>query len=93
MTHDFSATGAASAGEILAFTTRNGGHPPEFWTERCMEKLISISPKAPEPLRQQCLAYREDMKAVVLHYMRQAVQSDRATHEHQLREKILDTKG
>ena len=89
----FDVSGPGTAGEIQAFVSQNGGHPPEFWTERCMEKLISISPNAPEPLRQQCLAFREQMAAVVLHYMRQAIQSDRSTHEHQLRDKILDTKG
>jgi len=65
-------------GSVTVVTTTGGGHPVEFWAERIVEKLMSISETAPEPIRAQALAYRERMYAVVLNGIKQAIASDRA---------------
>jgi hypothetical protein len=60
-------------------TTTNGGHPPEFWADRCVDRLIHVSDDAPPAIREQAVAYREQLRAVVLLHMQRAIQSDRTT--------------
>jgi len=70
---------ASSVGSPFVVTSSNGGHSPEQVAELCVNRLISISDKAPPELAQQARAYREQMLAVVLHYVRVAVEEDRKT--------------
>lgn len=60
-------------------TTSNRGHPPEFWSNRCVERLIQISDNAPPAIREQAKAFRDQMEHVILFHMRRAIQSDRTT--------------
>ena len=65
-------------GKVSVTTTSNGGHPPEFFAERIVARLIAVAETAPEPIRMQALAYREQMLAIVLEGVRRAIASDRA---------------
>ncbi len=64
-------------GTVSVVTSSNGGHPPEFFAERIVDQLIYVAKNAPEPIRAQALAYREDMLAVVLDGIKRAIASDR----------------
>jgi hypothetical protein len=64
-------------GAVTVATSQNGGMPVEYWAERVMQKLIFIGNQAPEPLRAQVLAYREQMAKVVLEGIKKAVENDR----------------
>ena len=68
-----------TAGLVTAVTTSGRGLPPEHWAERFMARLISIGNEAPEPLRQQVLAFRDQAHAACLHYMRNVEASTRTT--------------
>lgn len=61
----------------VGVVTSVGGHPPEFFAQRIVARLIAISEEAPEPIRQQAVAFRDQMLAIVLAGVRQAVESDR----------------
>ena len=75
-----------SLGSVLVKTEDNRGHSPEFWAERCVDKLVYISDKEmPEHIRQQAHAFRKEMYAVVLHHMKRAIESEEVT----LRAKIM----
>jgi hypothetical protein len=65
-------------GIVNVASTVNGGHPPEFFAERIVARLINIAEMAPEPIRAQALAYREVMLSTVLSGIKQAIESDRA---------------
>jgi len=73
----------ASAGTIPFFvnvmTSSNGGHSPEQVAELCVDRLIRVSDTAPPELAMQARAFREQMLAVVLHYVKMAAAEDRAT--------------
>ena len=60
-------------------TTNNRGFTPEEIASRCTDKLISVADTASPVIRDQARAYKEHMEAVVAHYMREAIQSDRTT--------------
>lgn len=70
---------SGEVGSVFVQTTQNRGSTPEEVAERCLDKIISVSSEAPEPIRQQAESYRDSLRAVIIFYMKQAVQSDRTT--------------
>lgn len=73
-----------SLGDVIVQTTANRGWTPEEIAERAVNKLIFVSETAPEPVRLQAQAYREEIRKVVLHYLIEAVRSDRTTISNRL---------
>lgn len=71
-------------GDVIVQTTTNRGWTPEEIAERAVNKLIFVSETAPEPVRIQAQAYREEIRKVVLHYLIEAVRSDRTTLSNRL---------
>jgi hypothetical protein len=82
----FVEAGRTGAFKVDVETTSNGGHPPEFWAKRCIERLLSVSESAPPVLREQAQAFKDQMEHVVLLHMKRAIQSDRSTVGHLLTE-------
>ena len=68
-----------SPGIVEVQTTQHRGFPPEEGADRCLTKLLSVSDTAPPAIRDQAIAYKEHMRAVLVFYMKEAVQSDRTT--------------
>ena len=67
-------------GSVNVVATENKGLSPEYWTERILERLISISDSAdPLMVKAQADAFRNSIAQVILIYMRQAIASDRST--------------
>lgn len=71
--------GLGKSGIVDVKTTENRGFTPEEVAARCTEKLISVSENADPVIRDQALAYKKHMEAVVSYYMREAIKSDRTT--------------
>jgi hypothetical protein len=67
-----------SIGTVRVVTTDNGPLPPEHFAERIVDKLIYIGDQAPQPIRDQALAFKGTMLAIVLAGIRAAIDSDRA---------------
>lgn len=72
-------TGFAAPGAVNIMTSSNGGHSPEQIAELCVDRLIRVADTAPPELAMQARAFKEQMLAVVLHYVRMAAVEDRAT--------------
>ena len=68
-----------SIGSVGVKTTNNRGFTPEEVAELCVDRLMIGSNDAPPAIRDQALAHKERMKAVIAVYMKQAIQSDRTT--------------
>jgi hypothetical protein len=69
--------GSASPGSVSVMTSSNGGHSPEQVAELCVDRLISVSESAPPEIAIQARAFREQMLAVVLNYVKMAAREDR----------------
>jgi hypothetical protein len=69
----------ASIGAVGVVTTDNQGHPPEFYAERIVSRLINVSELAPPEIREQALAYQASMRQVVLDGVRRAILSNHTT--------------
>jgi len=66
-------------GQVDVVTTSNTGLTPEYWTERILDRIVSISDTAEPMLKAQAEAFKEQIQQVILIYMRQAIASDRST--------------
>jgi len=65
--------------KVDVVTTDNGGHPPEFWANQAVQKIMHVADSAPQPIRDQAKAFRDTMEYVILHAVKQAIESDRTT--------------
>ena len=65
--------------KVEVVTTQNRGHTPEEVAELCINKIVGISTTADPIIRQQAEAFKTQIKQVIIHYMKQAIQSDRTT--------------
>lgn len=72
------------APQVTVKITNNGGHPPEFWAQRAREHIVAVADSAHPALREQAIAFQNRIEAVILHFMREAIKSDRGTLAHQL---------
>lgn len=48
------------------------------WTDMAVRQLIFVADDAPEPIKAQALAYRDQMHRVVCHIMDQAIEERRS---------------
>ena len=79
-----SVASGAGLGAYEVFTTTGRGHPVEFWVDDAMRQIVSVSSTAPPPVREQALAYAEQIRAVLVNGMANAIRSDRTTLVHHL---------
>ena len=71
--------GMSNGFKVDVVTTQNRGQTPEEVAERCINKIVGISATADPVIRQQAEAYKTQIEQVIVHYMKQAIQSDRTT--------------
>ena len=65
--------------KVEVHTTKNRGFTPEEIALRCADRIISISDQANPVLQQQAHAFKNNIGAVIAHYIKEAIQSDRTT--------------
>ena len=75
-----------SVGDVEVITTDNRGLSVEEAAQMAVNKILYVSKEAPEPLREQAIAFKDTVHEVIVHYMRHAVDQDRATTAAKLRE-------
>lgn len=66
-------------GSVKVITTDNRGQTPEEVAQRCLNRLIYVADDAPDAIRQQANAYRDFMYQTLVHFMKEAIRSDRTT--------------
>lgn len=60
-------------------TSNFGGHPPEFWADQMVKKIVSVSEDQAPHIREQANAYRELIREVALIYINNAIKSYKTT--------------
>ena len=73
------ALGTSNDFKVEVVTTQNRGQTPEEVAQRCINKIVGISATADPVIRQQAQAYKTQIEQVIVHYMKQAIQSARTT--------------
>ena len=71
--------GKIHTGIVDVHTTSNRGFTPEEVAARCLDRIVKVSESAPPAIRDQALAYKDSLRQVLTHYMREAIQRDRTT--------------
>lgn len=66
-------------GNVSVSTTNNRGFTPEEVAQRCTDKLLNIADSTPPAIRDQAIAYKKSMEAVIALYMKEAIKTDRTT--------------
>lgn len=66
-------------GSIKIHTTKNRGHTPEELSHFCAEKIVYVSEDANALIREQARAFQNEIRSVIVDYIRQGVRSDRTT--------------
>ena len=75
-----------SVGEVDVITTDNRGLSVEEAAQRAVDKILYVAKDAPEPVREQAMAFKNTVRGVIVYYMQHAVDQDRATIAAKLRE-------
>jgi hypothetical protein len=71
---------------IQVATKDFGGFTPEELADRALDKIISVGDNSHQVVRDQAIAFREHIRVVLVHYMKEAVKFDRVTLAYRLRE-------
>ena len=66
-------------GNVLVATTNNKGHDPEFWAQTIADRIVSVGGNCHPVIAQQAEEFKEAVKATTLHYIKEAIKSDRTT--------------
>ena len=69
----------ADIGNPTVVTTTDRGMNAEEWAELAVKRIVSISADTPMPLREQAIAYRDHIKALLIDYFHKVAQSERST--------------
>jgi|TARA_R110000868_G_scaffold408850_1_gene693009 hypothetical protein len=64
---------------VKVHTSNGRGFTPEEVAQRCADKLMSVSESAIPEIRDQALAYRQNIEKLLVFYMKEAIRSDRTT--------------
>jgi len=76
----------AVVGVVQVETTNNRGWSVEELAMRAADKIIYVGDQSHPAVREQARAFKDNVKAVVLFYLQEAVQQDRLTVANRLRE-------
>jgi len=75
----FSIVAGAQLGEIKATSVSGRGFTPEEVAEQALVKIVSIGGNCHPVIRDQAEAFKNDIRGVLVHYMKQAVRSNHTT--------------
>lgn len=81
----FSVETGAVLGEVRATMVSGRGFTPEEIAEQALGKIISVGGNCHPIIRDQAEAFKESIRGVLVHYMRQAVKSNHTTLANQFR--------
>ena len=75
----FSIVTSAQLGEIKATSVSGRGFTPEEVAEQALVKIVSIGGNCHPVIREQAEAFKNEIRGVLVHYMKQAVRSNHTT--------------
>ena len=58
-----------SVGDVEVITTDNRGLSVEEAAQMAVNKILYVSKEAPEPLREQAIAFKDTVHEVIVHYL------------------------
>ena len=71
--------GTTALGGFRVETTNYRGSTAEELAERALDKLMYVSDTADPMVKAQAMVYKDKIRAVLVHYMKEAIRCDRTT--------------
>ena len=81
----FSIVTGAKLGDVKATMVSGRGFTPEEIAEQALSKIVSIGGNCHPVIRDQAEAFKNEIRGVLVHYMKQAVRSNHTTLANQFR--------
>lgn len=78
-------TGQMGLGQLEVRTTSNRGFTPEELADGALNRIMYVGENVHPVIKDQAVAFREQIRHVLVHYMKEAVKSDRTTLANNLR--------
>jgi hypothetical protein len=72
-------SGSSEVGSVSVFSSSEQGHTPEQMAEMALAKIMEVNGNAPPAIRDQAIAYRENIRYVLTFYFHQMAKSERTT--------------
>jgi hypothetical protein len=72
-------TAQAETGILEVMTTNNRGFTPEELANNALDKILYVGETTHPVIKEQAIAFREQIRHILVHYMHQAIKSDRTT--------------
>ena len=72
-------SGSPQAGSVIVKTTSHRGFSVEHWADRCLEKIVYVAEDGNSIIKDQAMAFKANIRKVLIYYMTQAIKSDRTT--------------
>lgn len=60
-------------------TSSDGGHSPEFWAKRAVDRIVSVADSTEPNIAAQARVFRDHIEQVILFNIKQAISCDRTT--------------
>jgi hypothetical protein len=70
---------SGSIGNVMVQSTIGRGFTPEEIAERALDKIIHVGSNSHPAIRDQAEAFKDSIRAVLVHYMHEAVRSHNVT--------------
>jgi hypothetical protein len=64
---------------VTVHTTSSRGFTPEELADQALEKILHVGENVHPVIRDQAKAFKEQIRVILVHYMGQAIRSDRTT--------------
>lgn len=71
--------GTGDVGSVVVMTTEGRGFTPEEVAERALDKIIYVGSNTHPAIREQAEAFKDNIRVVLVHYMREAIRSHNVT--------------
>lgn len=71
--------GSMLGGDVLVRSTQGRGFTPEEIADMALDRIIYVSGNAPPAIADQAVAYRENIRKVLVHYLSEAVRAHNVT--------------
>lgn len=66
-------------GTVKIMTTQGRGFSAEELAERALDQIVAVGDNAPPVIADQARAFRDDLREVLIYYMREAMRSRNVT--------------
>ena len=70
---------SSELGPVNVVTSSDGGHSAEQMADMALNKIMMVSDSAPPVIRDQAIAFRKQLKEILIFYMNRMAQSERTT--------------